>query len=96
MKQQLIFTNKPGEALDSLVAKLAPKGVFVLTDRNVASQVMPFLSAMSSEVAKAIIIETPAGDVNKNLDCLEAIRSRLNEEGAARKSILINAAGGRI
>ena len=96
MKQQLIFTNKPGEALDSLVAKLAPKGVFVLTDRNVASQVIPFLSAMSSEVDKAIIIETPAGDVNKNLDCLEAIWSRLNEEGATRKSLIINAGGGMI
>ena len=96
MKQQLIFTNKAGETLDSLVAKLAPKGLFVLTDSNVASQVMPVLSAMSSEVSNAIIIETPAGDVNKNLNCLVAIWSRLNEEGATRKSLLVNVGGGML
>lgn len=96
MRQQLVFTNSPGEAIDAVVKKLSPKGVFLIADNNVASEVLPVLAEMSNAVKTAVVIKVSAGDVNKNLDSLASIWRDLNEDGATRKSLVINVGGGMI
>lgn len=92
--QELIFTNKVGETIDSIVETYNPNKVFVLVDVNTASFVLPRLQALSKSVADAVIITTKAGDMHKTLDSTSAIWKRLGEEGATRHSLLINVGGG--
>lgn len=96
MNQRLIFTNDPGAAIDELVNNIKPSGLYVITDSNTKSEVLPRLSALSTSVRNAEVIECKAGDINKNLDALSEIWSRLNESGATRKSMVINVGGGMI
>lgn len=96
MKQQLLFTNNPCREIDRLVGELEPSGVFVIADSNTVSLVLPVLAASSHSIADAKVIVAEAGDVNKNLDSLAAIWTQLNENGATRKSLVINVGGGMI
>lgn len=92
--QELVFTNKVGETIDALVAKINPSKVFVLVDVNTASFVLPRLQALSTAVAGATVITVKAGDMHKNLDSTQAIWKRLGDEGATRHSLLVNVGGG--
>lgn len=96
MRQQLIFTNHPGEELDRLVGVMKPSSVFVVTDNNVDGCVMPMLSVMSKVVNDAPKIVCQAGDVNKNIDSLSAIWCQLCENGASRSSLVVNVGGGMV
>lgn len=94
MKQNLIFTNKVAETIDAIVSECAPSKTFVLVDFNTASFVLPRLQAESKAVESAEIITVKAGDINKNLDSLQAIWKRLTAAGCTRDSLLINVGGG--
>lgn len=94
MKQNLIFTNKPGEAVDAIVAELNPAGVYVLVDVNTQTFVLPRLQAESQAARTAKVIMTKAGDINKNLDSLQRIWKELEALGATRRSLLICVGGG--
>ena len=91
---ELLFTNHVEQALDRAVDNLAPSGVFVLTDSNTASFVLPRLQGISRAVGEGKAIVIPAGDDHKNLDSLSAIWRELTEKGATRSSVLINLGGG--
>ena len=67
---ELLFTNHVEQALDRAVDTLAPSGVFVLTDSNTASFVLPRLQGISRAVGEGKAIVIPAGDDHKNLDSL--------------------------
>lgn len=92
----LVYDNNVGACLDSLVDKIAPTKIFLLTDTNVAASVLPKLKLLSQAIAQASVIVTPAGDTNKNLESLAAIWSKLTDEGATRHSLLINLGGGMV
>lgn len=92
--QELVFTNKVGEAIDAAVGRLNPCNIFVLVDVNTATFVLPQLQKQSKAVAAARVITTKAGDMHKNLESTAAIWKRLGEEGATRHSLLINVGGG--
>ncbi len=96
MRQQLIFTNQPGVALDRMVADLSPSSVFVITDRNVMEHVMPALSSTSETVERAKKIVCESGDVSKNIESLASIWRQLGENGATRSSLVVNIGGGMI
>lgn len=96
MKTQLIFTNHPGEELDSFVAQKNPSSVFVICDNIIETQVLPVLSNMSKTVATAQRIVCQPGDSNKNLDSVAQIWQQLNEKGATRSSLIINVGGGMV
>lgn len=97
MSQILTFTNSPGAALDHAVDAIAPKGgVFILTDSNTRSLVLPRLAASSRVAASATVILIGAGDVNKNLTSLTHIWHELVRGGATRHSLLINLGGGMV
>jgi len=92
----LLFTNHVEEAIDEYIGRTAPSSVFVLTDTNTASFVLPRLQEASEAVAKANLINVPAGETFKNLDTVSRIWQHLSEHGATRNSLLINAGGGVI
>lgn len=96
MKQQLVFTNCPAEAIDDLKNHVSPSSVFVITDSNVYRQVLPLLISVSDTVAGAKVIVCEPGDENKNLEALSAIWTSLEEGGATRSSLIINVGGGMI
>ena len=94
---QLLFTNQVAETLDGIVEKLEPISVHVLVDANTASFVLPRLQAESEVIRNAQIIQTGgAGDMHKNLNTLSGIWQKLSDDGATRRSLLINVGGGVI
>ncbi len=94
---RLLFTNHVAQTLDELVEKLEPASVHVLVDANTASYVLPRMQSESAVVRNAKIIETGgAGDEHKNLDTLAGIWKQLSDDGATRRSLLINLGGGVI
>lgn len=94
--QQVIYTNLVIEALDDLVSSLGAPNVFVLADSNTAKFVLPILTNQSKVVSAAKIITVSAGDVNKTIEALQSIWKSLSDEGASRKSVIINIGGGVI
>lgn len=86
--QKILYTNDITPALHSLVDSLAPASVHIVTDVNVAAEVLPRLDLPWS------VITTPAGDSAKDLTSLSAIWSSLIEQGATRRSLVINIGGG--
>lgn len=92
--QDLIFTNEVAAAIDSLVEKANPQKLFVLVDANTSCFVLPKLRNSSKAIAEATTITIKAGDINKNLESLSYIWKQLCDNGATRKSMLINLGGG--
>lgn len=96
MQPNVIFSNSVGSVIDSLSAEISPASVFVVTDDNVKSVVLPVLQHSSKVVAGARVISVAAGDSNKNLDSLSHIWKELSDNGATRSSLVINVGGGMI
>ena len=94
--QDLIFTNDVASNIDALIEKFNPSKLFILVDHNTRKHVLPQLAEESTSVANAFVIEINAGDKNKNIESLTHIWSQLVDEGATRKSVLINLGGGVI
>ncbi len=92
----LLFTNSVERAIDDMAGKLNPVSVFVLVDSNTASFVLPRLRSQSKAIASATVVQTKAGEENKNLDSLASIWKTLGDQGATRSSLLINIGGGVI
>lgn len=92
--QEIIFTNSVAQAIDAVAQSINAPKAFVLVDANTAQLVLPLLQRESQVVAQAVVIEMQAGDINKNLDSLAMIWTRLCDNGATRKSLLINIGGG--
>lgn len=95
MEQKIIYTNLVIEAIDDLVASLNAPNVFLLVDVNTAQFVLPILK-QSETVQNAHIITVPSGDVNKTINALQQIWKELSNNGASRKSVIINVGGGVI
>ncbi len=92
--QELIFTNSVAKAIDSAAIKINASSVFVLVDKNTHEHVLLLMQQQSEAIANARVITIEAGDINKNLDSLTAIWKQLCDNGATRKSLLINLGGG--
>lgn len=81
--------------LDEAIGKQSGDSIFVLTDENTRRLCLPL--AMQSEKLKGChVICIPSGDENKNIDSAVAIWKYLSENGATRKSLMINIGGGMI
>ncbi len=81
-------------ALAATLEEISHSGLFLLTDSNVATHVLPKILNVLTDKEEARIIEIPAGEDNKNLDTLTQVWSSLSEGGATRNSLLINLGGG--
>jgi len=81
--------------LDDAIGEQSAETIFVLTDENTRRLCLPL--AMQSEKLKGShIICIPSGDENKNIDSAVTIWNYLSENGATRKSLMINLGGGMI
>lgn len=89
--QQLIFCADPYDELSKLVSSADPDKVFVLVDSNTRKV---FEASFGTDTYH--IIEISAGDRNKNIESLTHVWAELVNNGATRRSVLINFGGGMI
>lgn len=93
MSQELIFTNDVSGAVSSIRSSMGMSSAWVLMDENVERLVWPgMMDCDGFKGAHKIVV--PSGDENKNLDTLSYIWGLLQEQGATRRSLLINLGGG--
>lgn len=87
-----------GEATRSALASYTKTNrfskVFVLTDANTAIHCLPVFKKEFAEVADAVHLSIPSGEIHKNLDTCMKLWEQLSEQGADRKSLLLNLGGG--
>lgn len=81
--------------LDDAIGKQSADSIFVLTDENTRRLCLP-LTMQSEKLRGCHVICIPSGDENKNVDSAVAIWNYLSENGATRKSLMINLGGGMI
>lgn len=86
--QTIIYTNNVSEAIRGLVSEMRPASVHIITDTNVERDVLPRLGLDYK------VIAFPPGDEHKNIITLSSIWASLIEQGATRKSLVINIGGG--
>lgn len=82
-------------ALTQAVGNQPSDNIFVLTDEQAHKLCYPLFSDL--EILKdAHLITIPTGDEHKNIDSAIQVWKYLSENGATRKSLLINVGGGMI
>ena len=81
--------------LDEAIGDQSAESIFVLTDENTRKHCLSM--ALYSEKLKGChLICIPSGDENKNIETAAVIWKYLSENGATRKSLMINLGGGMI
>lgn len=96
MSQQLaIICTDIKKAVLGAVGDHPSSDIFILTDDNTLSFCYPLIEDLS-RLKGAHLITIPSGDENKNIDSAIEIWRYLSENGANRKSLLINLGGGMI
>jgi 3-dehydroquinate synthase len=79
--------------LNQAIGEQSADSIFVLTDENTQKFCLP-LVLQSEKLNGCHVICIPSGDENKNVDSAVAIWKYLSENGATRKSLIINLGGG--
>ncbi|MGN0214517.1 MAG: 3-dehydroquinate synthase [Muribaculaceae bacterium] len=91
--QNIIFTNDVSNAITNILSTKKFNRLFVITDADTHRLVLPQI-AHNQYVANAVVVEFPAGDVNKNTDSLISVWKQIGEAGGTRHSMAINLGGG--
>jgi len=95
MQQPIIRCSYIEKDLAQQLQTLDYDGLFLLTDKNTQDYCLPLIQSLPEiQVAKKFFI--PAGDENKNIESLSKVWKFLSENGANRKSLLINLGGGML
>jgi 3-dehydroquinate synthase len=81
--------------LDEAIGNVASENIFVLTDDNTQKYCLPEV-LKSTKLTNCHLINIPSGDENKHIDSAVTIWKYLSENGATRKSLMINVGGGMI
>ena len=95
MAQKVIFSNEIHTTLRQVLEGMEYNKLFVLIDENTAHYVLPKYAPLFNDL-NAVFITIPAGDVNKNIESLALVWQQLGNNGATRKSLLINLGGGMV
>ena len=95
MQQQIIRCNHIARDLAQLLQSLNYDGLFLLTDSNTYNACLPLINSLP-EIQTAKKFSIPAGDENKNVESLSKVWKFLSDNGATRKSLLINLGGGML
>ncbi|MEI6752835.1 MAG: 3-dehydroquinate synthase [Paludibacter sp.] len=81
--------------LDEAIGKQPAESIYLLVDTNTEKLCLP--AVLKSEKLKTChVITIPCGDENKNVESAVKIWQYLSENGATRKSLMINVGGGMI
>ncbi|MCX2574965.1 3-dehydroquinate synthase [Pedobacter sandarakinus] len=83
-------------ALKALLERNTYSKVFILADEHTSEICLPVFQSLMDDFADFDLIETSAGEENKNIDFCIGIWKTLLDFGADRKSLLINLGGGVI
>lgn len=81
--------------LNQAIGEQASESIFVLTDENTNRFCLP-LALQSEKLEKSHFITIKSGDRHKNVESAVEIWKYLSENGANRKSLMINLGGGMI
>ena len=81
--------------LDYEICDWESDDIYILTDTNTREKCLPLLFE-SEKIRNSHQITVQAGDAQKNIDSLQQIWRYLTENGATRKSLMINVGGGMI
>lgn len=92
----IVFGNKGLELLKSLILKNNYSKLFVLVDENTKKNCLSFFLKQLENSFKINILEIKSGEVYKNIETCEYLWNELSNQGADRKSALINLGGGVI
>ncbi len=95
MQQQIIRCEDIVKDLAQLLQSLNYDGLFLLTDNNTYNDCLPLISSLP-EIQTAKKFSIPAGDENKHVESLSKVWKFLSDNGATRKSLLINLGGGML
>ncbi len=95
MQQEIIFSNTIAVSLRKILENTDADRFFILTDTHSSRLCMPLLSELCQNFN---ILEITIGDTDahKNLESLAKVWQSLGDNGASRKSVLINLGGGMI
>lgn len=93
MPQKIIFSNEINQAVKNVLDEMEYNKLFVLTDVNTQHFVMP---KFSESLRNATNITIKSGDINKNIESLTHVWKQLGENGATRRSVLVNLGGGMV
>ena len=92
---KIIYTRSPKDELQSWIDTYETGKVFLATEEKVNEIWMPeFDKFLESNGIKKVVI--PSGENNKKLESVAKIWKFLSENGADRKSLLINIGGGML
>ncbi len=92
---KIIYTHTPKDELQTWIEKYEPGKVFLTTEKKVDKIWMPeFDKLLETNNIKKVVI--PPGENNKKLESVAKIWEFLSQNGADRKSLLINIGGGML
>lgn len=94
-KRSTIICRNLLPELETMIENISASDIFILCDTTTEKLCLPVL-LQSEALAGAYVITIPAGDENKNIDSAVKIWKYLTENGATRKSLMINLGGGMI
>ena len=91
----IVFSQHVGSELRKIVEKYPEGKMFLLTDRTAAGYCLPIVQSVLDEFnIKQIAI--PSGEENKTIQSVGLVWDFLSNNGADRKSLLINIGGGML
>lgn len=88
-------TNDLESALTSIVSNYPVGKVYVVVDENTRAHCLPQLLSIQC-LSNVPVLEIPSGEDHKSLDSVVNVWNFLEENGADRKSLLINLGGGML
>ena len=95
MQQSIIRCTEIEKDLVELLRSLSYDGLFILTDENTFNYCLPRIQSIS-EIQSAKLLSISAGDENKTVTSVSQVWKFLSDNGATRKSLLINLGGGML
>lgn len=91
----IIFSQQIDAELRKIVQKYPAGKVFLLTDQTAAGFCLPLIQSVIDEFSIRFVV-IPSGEENKNIQSVGLVWDFLSNNGADRKSLLINIGGGML
>ncbi len=92
---KIIFSHSPQQELDRLLNQYDKDKTYLVTEKNVYSNWgANFIDKLENKNIRKFIL--PPGEENKNIDSVTKIWKFLSNNGADRKSVLVNVGGGML
>jgi 3-dehydroquinate synthase len=91
----LIFTENIKSDLEKLISLYAADQIYILSDIHTQLLCLPALQGTKG-LEKFRQLSIPAGDDHKDIENIAKVWQFLSQEGATRKSVLVNVGGGMV